>query len=403
VRFIGLDVHRDRCAVAIYEDGSVRSCGRVPTAPDKLELFAQSLGPDDRVGLETTGNALSIARIIESHVAGVLIADTRNVRAMTHAKVKNDRLDARMIAKLHAAGMLPGVWICDEQTRVLRRRITRRSQLVRGRTRAKNQIHAVLIRNLGGRGPAREILSKQGRSWLTALELPADERATVLSCLREADFLTRELAQVDREIARYAVGCPEIRRLMTIPGVDVTTAATLIATIGNIQRFPSPRHLVGYLGLDPRSRQSGLGAVQHGHISKQGSATARHVLCEAAHATMRAPGPLRAFGQRVRAKRNSKVATVAVARKLACLTWQLLTKEQDYVHARPALTYRKLRQLELAAGAPKRSNPGGHHGPATPDTPAQWASERAHALQIEASYRAAVGNWKPQRPPTKVT
>jgi hypothetical protein len=127
-----------------------------------------------------------------------------------------------------------------------------------------------------------------------------------LSCLREADFLARELAQIDREIARYAVGCAEIRRLMTIPGIDVTTAATLIATIGRIDRFASPRHLVGYLGLDPRSRQSGLGAVQHGHISKQGSATARHVLCEAAHATMRSPGPLRAFGQRVRARRNNK-------------------------------------------------------------------------------------------------
>jgi hypothetical protein len=65
----------------------------------------------------------------------VLIADTRNVRAMTHAKVNNDRVDARMIAKLLAAGMLPGVWICDEATRVLRRRIARRTQPVRGRTR----------------------------------------------------------------------------------------------------------------------------------------------------------------------------------------------------------------------------------------------------------------------------
>jgi len=336
-------------------------------------------------------------------VAGVLVADTRNVRAMTHAKVKNDRVDARMIAKLLAAGMLPGVWICDEQTRVLRRQIARRTQLVRGRTRARNQIHATLIRNLGGRGPARDILAKKGREWLQSLELPADERATILSCMREADFLARELAQVDREIARYAVGCPEIRRLMTIPGVDVTTAATLMATIGRIDRFASPRHLVGYLGLDPRSRQSGLGAVQHGHISKQGSATARHVLCEAAHATMRSPGPLRAFGQRVRARRNNKIATVAVARKLACLTWQLLTTEQDYIYERPALTFRKLRQLELAAGAPKRHNPRGSRAPATPDTPAQWKTERQDAQRVEDDYRAAVADWKPQRPPSPVT
>ena len=107
MRANGLDVHRDWCDIAIYEDGNVRSCGRV--AADQPQLFAQSLGPDDRVARETTGTALSIARIIEPHIAGVQIADPRNVRAMTHAKVKNDRVDARMIAKLLAAGMLPGV------------------------------------------------------------------------------------------------------------------------------------------------------------------------------------------------------------------------------------------------------------------------------------------------------
>jgi len=168
---------------------------------------------------------------------------------------------------------------------------------------------------------------------------PCDWRARI-RCVVLARLISRIVdddkdAQVDREIARYAVGCAGIRRLMTIPGIDVTTAATLMATIGRIDRFASPRHLVGYLGLDPRSRQSGLGAVQHGHISKQGSATARHVLCEAAHATMRSPGPLRAFGERVRKRRNNKIATVAVARKLACLTWQLPTTEQDYIYERP--------------------------------------------------------------------
>jgi Transposase IS116/IS110/IS902 family len=122
-------------------------------------------------------------------------------------------------------------------------------------------------------------------------------------------------AQVDREIARDAVGCPEIRRLMTIPGIDVTTAATLKATIGRIDRVASPRHLVGYLGPDPPQppiRPRRRSAWPH---LKQGSATARHVLCEAAHATMRSPGPLRAFGQRVRGRRDNKIAIVAVAEK----------------------------------------------------------------------------------------
>jgi transposase len=162
LRFIGLDVHRDFCDVAIYENGKVRSAGRVASSPEQLQLFAQSLCPDDRVALETTGNALSIARILEPHVGAVLVADTRNVRALTHAKVKNDRVDAQMLAKLLAAGMLPGTWVCDEQTRVLRRRIARRSQLVRGRTRARNQIHAIAIRNLKGRAPCKRHLRQEG-------------------------------------------------------------------------------------------------------------------------------------------------------------------------------------------------------------------------------------------------
>ncbi len=118
---------------------------------------------------------------------------------------------------------------------------------------------------------------------------------------------------------------------------------------------------------------------------------------------MRSPGPLRAFGQRVRSRRGSKIATVAVARKLLCLTWQLLTKEQDYLYERPALTFRKLRKLELAAGAPKRSNPHGSRGPATPDIPAQWKREREDAERVEERYRAFVEDWQPQRPPSQVT
>jgi hypothetical protein len=102
-----MDVHRGFCDVAIYEDGKVRLAGRVESSPEQLGLFAQSLCDEDHVALETTGNALSIARILEGHVGGVLVADTRNVRAMTHAKVKNDRVDACMLANCSRRGCCP--------------------------------------------------------------------------------------------------------------------------------------------------------------------------------------------------------------------------------------------------------------------------------------------------------
>ena len=138
MRFIGLDIHRDFCEVAISEGGKARRAGRVASRPAELELFAQSLGADDRVVLEATGNALAIARIIEPHVGEVVLAHARKVRAIAEAKVKTDAIDACTLAELLAADLVPGVWLGDERTRLLRRLVSRRRQLVKQSTRTKN-------------------------------------------------------------------------------------------------------------------------------------------------------------------------------------------------------------------------------------------------------------------------
>ncbi|MBD0283738.1 MAG: IS110 family transposase, partial [Thermoleophilaceae bacterium] len=158
-----------------------------------------------------------------------------------------------------------------------------------------------------------------------------------------------------------------MRRLMTIPGVDVVTASTLRAVIGDVGRFRSPRQLVGYLGLHPNVSQSGAGPARHGRTSKEGPAAARHVLVEAARSAARGAGPLRAFALRVAARRGRNVATVAVARKLAVLAWHLLTRGEDCAFARrPSIVARKRRRLELAAGAPRRK-PGPNGNPVWAD------------------------------------
>jgi hypothetical protein len=110
VRFIGLDVHKDFCEVAVLENGKFRSGPKVPTRPQDLEAFAHSLAPDDEVALEATGGAFAVARILEPYVRRVVVANPTAVRAIAWAMVKTDRLDARTLAKLLAAGFLPGVW-----------------------------------------------------------------------------------------------------------------------------------------------------------------------------------------------------------------------------------------------------------------------------------------------------
>jgi transposase len=253
VRFIGLDVHLDFCEIAICEAGHVRSGGRVPTSPQGLAILAHSLGPDDHVALEATGNALAIARALEPHVARVVVATRTELRAITEAKVKTDRRDARTLARLLAAGLLHGCWLPDEQTRALRRRLARRAQLVRQRTRCKNEVHAVLLRTLKGRPPMSDAFGRGGRVWLAALELPEDERETVDGCLRQIDFLDGEIAILERAIAKHALGSDAVKRLMTVPGVSLMTATTFIAAVGDIRRFHEPSKLVSYLGLDPKS------------------------------------------------------------------------------------------------------------------------------------------------------
>src|SRR5215212_1664352 len=241
----------------------------------------------------------------------------------------------------------------------MRRRLARRAQLVHARTRAKNEVHAALMRCLKDRPPASDLFGVKGRRWLAEQDLPVCERETVDSAVRQVDFLDGEIAQVEQRIAAEALGWPEVTRLMTVPKVNVIVAATFMAAVGDIRRFPDRRKLTAYLGLDPRVRQSGAAPAAHGHISKQGSNSARHALVEACWSTVRQPGPIAAFYARVKAKRGHSIAIVASARKLACLFWCLLTRGEDYAFAQPSLTTKKMRRLELAAGAPRRQ--GGRH------------------------------------------
>jgi transposase len=385
VRAVALDVHRDFCEVAIVDEGGLRSAGRIQTRPDALELFAHSLDARDWVALEVTGNAWEIARILEPHVARVIVVSPTDT-GIRQARAKTDRLDARALAKLLWVGELDGVWTPDERIRGMRRRLARRAQLVRARTRAKNEIHAVLMRCLKDRPPASDLFGVRGRRWLAEQQLAVTERETVDSAMRQVAFLDSEIAAVEQLIAAEALGWPEVKRLMTVPGVNVIVAATFMAAVGDIRRFGDRRKLTAYLGLDPRVRQSGNTPATHGHISKQGSASARHALVEACWSTVRQPGPIAGFYERVRARRGHSIAIVASARKLACLFWCLLTRGEDYAFAQPSLTKKKMRRLELSAGAPRWQ--GGRHVWASND--AMRHAERELALQAQRAYERTV-------------
>jgi transposase len=372
--------------VAICEHGEVRTAGRVPSTPEGLGLLAESLVASDRVALEVTGSCWEVARILEPHVQRVVVVSPDDT-GITQARAKTDRLDARALARLLWSGELESVWMPDERCRVLRRRLARREQLVHSRSRAKNEIHAVLQRRLQGKPPCSDLFGVKGRSWLAGLELPLEERESVDAGIRHVEFLDTEIAAAERLIAAQALDWPEIRRLMTVPGVNLICAATFIAAVGNPSRFWSSRKLVAYLGLDPKIRQSGEGPARSGRISKRGSATARWALVEAAWSVVLQPGPLHAFYDRTRVRRGHGKAIVATARKLAILFWCMLTRGEDYAHQQPSLTKKKLRRLEITAGAPRYAKTAAG---IWSSNDAVRQAERRLAEQAEVSYRRMV-------------
>ncbi len=202
---------------------------------------------------------------------------------------------------------------------------------------------------------------------------------------------------MERLIAQQALSWPEIRRLMTVPGVNLVCAATFIAAVGNANRFLTSRKLVAYLGLDPKVRQSGEAPAHSGRISKRGLASARWALVEAAWSAVLQPSPLHAFYERTKARRGHGKAIVATARKLAILFWCMLNRSEDYAHQQPSLTRKKLRRLEITA-APKN----------TPRAAGVWATngmmreaELELARQAELSYKRMITDQQAGAPARK--
>jgi transposase len=186
-----------------------------------------------------------------------------------HAVASSECVET-VLAKLNASGFLPEVWIPDPKTLALRRQVTRREQLVRQRLRLRNLIQSILHAHLIPPCQHGNLVGISGREWLAKQILPADEQVANNRHLGLIDQICEALKVVEADIAQHALNDPTIRRLMTLPGTDVTVAASVASAIGDIRRFSDPQKLVAYLGLNPSVRQSGEGPAYDGRVTKQG-------------------------------------------------------------------------------------------------------------------------------------
>jgi len=356
VRYVGLDVHKVWTQVARHlPDGSVQR-ERIGTSPELLRQFAQTLGPQDVVALESTTNAMPIARLLRRRAGQVLISNPMKTHLIAKSHVKTDKVDADVLAQLAKSGFLPTVWQPPEDVELLRRRSAYHGALGRQITRVKNRIHAVLARHLV-EPPVRDLFCDRGRAFLRQADVPEDEKLQIELDLQVLETLEAAREVAHKELARLAHAQPQAQLLMTIPGINYTTAVGILGAIGDVGRFSEPRKLVSYFGLNPIVHQS----AQHcytGRISKQGRCMARWLLVEAAHCAVRPAGPLRGYFHRLKKAKGTNVAIVAAARKLTVIIWHMLTSGEPYRWAPERTTREKLGLMHYhATGVRRKGGP----------------------------------------------
>jgi transposase len=354
MQYTGLDVHKQFVVGATLDArGTLLRQWRFPTTPEALRKFAQQLGPDDAVCLESTTNAVAIHRLLAQSAGQVVLSNPLQTKAIASAKVKTDKVDATVLAQLLRADYLPGVWVPDDPT--LRRRgvVSYRQALVRQRTQAKNRIHSLLHRNLVPLPDVSDLFGQRGRTFLQQVELPLDDRLQLDQELVLLQLFDHQVEQAGERLAHAAADDPRTALLLSLPGVSHQVAIGVLAALGTIDRFPDPKHLVSYFGLDPLGKRSADQPFGPTRISKRGRSHARWLLVEAATAAIRVPGPLQSFYARLRKRKGHSKAIVGTARKLAVLVWHLLTSGQPYAWAPPVRTHEKIRRLQILAGQPK--------------------------------------------------
>lgn len=353
-RFVGVDLHKQIATFHIVaEDGTTLEQGRFDVTPEEIQKFAgQKLRSADSLAVEVTSNTWAFVRLIRSRVARVVVSNPMKTKAIAEANIKTDKVDAKVLAQLLRCDYLPPVWTPTPTIENSRALAARRTAMVGQRTAIRNRIHSVLARRMIA-VPAGGLFTEAGLDWLRKLPLDPLDRSLIDVDLALLESLARQGEVIDKLIVMDAYDDPDVRLLMTLPGLDYTTAHALKATLADITRFPEPDKAASYLGLVPSVRQS-AGKCYLGPITKAGSSQARWLLIQAAQSVSRHPGPLGAFFRKLEKRKNRNIAVVATARKLVTIAWHMLKNKEPYRYALPKTTEGKLASLRIRATGEKR-------------------------------------------------
>jgi transposase len=330
-QFIGLDIHRKFIQVCVMDQmGLVSEERRLELRePEQVRQFFAGFDPQaSEAVMEATIGWMWLADLLEDLGIEVHLAHMQGVRLIAESRRKTDRIDARVLADLLRTNFLPEAYLAPPSVREDRMVLRHRQALVASRTAAKNRVHALLAR-YNVHLPQSDIFGVQGRKALKALELTAEAARIRDDGLELIEYLTARLKLVDKRLYGRLAGDPRVGWLMSIPGIGKLSAHYLLAEIGTIERFLSPSRLASYCGLCSSTEQS-ADKVRHGRVWG-GRSLLKWTLVEAAHTAVKRDSYFARVFQRVARRRGTGRAYVAVARKMACIIWQMLKEGRPYI------------------------------------------------------------------------
>jgi transposase len=326
-RFIGLDIHKNFCvAIGVNRELEQVFGSHKVFWPDFEDWIKRHLTPDDSVVIEMTTNTWEVYDALVDKVHAVTVVHPPHIKIITRAQVMNDKIAARVLARLHASGLLPGIWVPPQEVRELRALVAQRQKMshlaVMAQTRLQNVVHRHHLK-----APKGHAFAAKNRDFWENMPISAAEKAVALSDLATLDFAKQQKENLEQQLAVLAAQDERVPLLVQLPGVGLLLAMTILATIGDITRFPSAKHLVGYAGLHGRVHQSGEKHTT-GKLVNHGRKDLRWAMVEAALVAIRCHPHWKAQYRQIEARRGKHRARVAVARKLLVVVWHVLTKRE---------------------------------------------------------------------------
>jgi len=326
--YIGVDLHKKMCFVTVMDiAGKIKKQAQVPTDADKVRKFFSKY-KDASVAVESTMNWMPFYENLESLGCRVVLSNPLQTKAIAHARIKNDKVDSRVLVDLLRTNYLPTAYIQPRAIRDLKELVRERDYFTEARTKVKNKIHSALFKT-ASKHDFSCLYGRAGMEWLKNLELRDVYRQELDRYLETLGHLDGQIDKVSEIIENTAKLDFDCKLLMTIPGIGYYSALMIKSEIGDISRFRNANKLCSYAGLVP-STYASAGKVRYGRITKRGSKWLRKTLINAVTSGSRNPNRVAAFYRKLKKSKGTGKAKAAAGRKLCSIIFAMLTDQVPF-------------------------------------------------------------------------